>query len=209
MTATQLKGRAKDREAAELAPENSPFFRNFRRASFAQAQTSALSYGNAVHSVMQHLRFELCTDRGAIQREIDRLCDEKFITPDQASLVDAQMIADLFATELGRKIRKAENLLREFKFSILESSDQLMPGLEGEQVLLQGVVDCAVIEPDGITVVDFKTDRVTDETLPGVAEGYSLQVRAYAHALRRIYGLPIKSAWLYFFRLGRFVQVDM
>lgn len=209
LTATQLKGRAKDREAAELAPENRPYFRNFRKAAFAEEQVSAVTYGNAVHAVMQYLRFEDCTDKNAIEMEIERLCDEHFITTEQAKLVDAKIIADLFETELGRKIRGSKQLLREFKFSLLENADYYVPGLEGEQILLQGVVDCAVIEPDGITVVDFKTDRVTDETLPGVTEGYSLQVRAYANALRKIYGLPIKSAWLYFFRLGRFVEVDM
>lgn len=209
LTATQLKGRAKDREAAELAPENRPYFRNFRKAAFAEEQVSAVTYGNAVHAVMQYLRFEDCTDKNAIEMEIERLCIEHFITTEQAKLVDAKIIADLFETELGRKIRESKQLLREFKFSLLENADYYVPGLEGEQILLQGVVDCAVIEPDGITVVDFKTDRVTDETLPGVTEGYSLQVRAYANALRKIYGLPIKSAWLYFFRLGRFVEVDM
>lgn len=209
LTATQLKGRLKDREVSEMAPENRPYFRDFRTASFADEKVTALSYGNAVHAVMQYLRFEECTDKEAIRQEIERLRDEKFITADQAALVDAQMIAELFTTELGQKIRSSENLLREFKFSILEHSDQLLPELAGEQILLQGVVDCAIVDPDGIIVVDFKTDQVTEDILLEVSEGYGLQVKAYANALKKIYGLPLKSAWLYFFHLGRFVSVDM
>ena len=80
-------------------------------------------------------------------------------------------------------------------------------GLEGEQVLLQGVVDCALLEPDGITIIDFKTDRVTEETVAAAAERYSLQVRTYADALSRIYEMPVKGKMLYFFSLDAFVAL--
>ena len=74
-------------------------------------------------------------------------------------------------------------------------------------MLLQGVVDCALLEEDGITVVDFKTDNVTEETLPAVTERYRPQVQTYGEALSRIYEMPIKAKYLYFFRLDRFVEV--
>ena len=207
LTATQLKGREKDAEASQLAPENRPYFRNFRKASFAGQEITGQTYGNAVHKVMQHIRFACCTDYDAVSREIRRLQEENLITKEQASMVDPQMIADLFANELGQKLRSAEHLLREFKFSVLVDAGNYVPGLQNEQVLLQGVVDCAIIEQDGITVVDFKTDRVTETSLSDVLNGYSMQVTAYANALEKIYQLPVKSAWLYFFRLNRFVQV--
>ena len=79
--------------------------------------------------------------------------------------------------------------------------------MEGEQVLLQGVVDCALLEPDGITIIDFKTDRVTEETVAATAERYSLQVRTYADALSRIYEMPVKGKMLYFFSLDAFVAL--
>ena len=80
-------------------------------------------------------------------------------------------------------------------------------GLEGEQVLLQGVVDCALLEPDGITIIDFKTDRVTEATVSAAAERYSLQVQTYADALSRIYEMPVKGKMLYFFSLDAFVAL--
>jgi ATP-dependent helicase/nuclease subunit A len=98
-------------------------------------------------------------------------------------------------------------VVREFKFSILENATAYDPALEDEQILLQGVVDCALIEPDGITVVDFKTDYVTEETLPGVADRYRPQVQAYAQAMERIYQRPLKQALLYFFHMDRFVAL--
>ena len=97
--------------------------------------------------------------------------------------------------------------IREFKFSILENADAYGEGLGGEQILLQGVVDCALVEEDGIILIDFKTDHVTEETVDSVASSYGQQVQTYADALHRIYEQDVKEAYLYFFRLNRFVRV--
>ena len=67
--------------------------------------------------------------------------------------------------------------------------------------------DCALLETDGITIVDFKTDKVTEGTLAAVAEGYAMQVQTYAEALSRIFQKSVKEKYLYFFRLNRFIQV--
>ena len=78
---------------------------------------------------------------------------------------------------------------------------------DGDEILLQGVVDCAMVDDDGVTVIDFKTDYVTEETLPTVTQRYKAQVSTYAEALERIYNKPVKSAVLYFFAMNRFVEV--
>jgi ATP-dependent helicase/nuclease subunit A len=121
--------------------------------------------------------------------------------------VDPGMISAFFSSELGEKLRKGAEVLREFKFSILEDGSRFADGLEGEQILFQGVVDCALVEEDGITVIDFKTDHVTEETLAQKVDHYRPQVEAYASALERIFGKPIKESVLYFFRMNRFVRI--
>ena len=98
-------------------------------------------------------------------------------------------------------------MIREFKFSVLEDGGAYDPALVGEKVLLQGVVDCALLEPDGITIVDFKTDHVTRDTIYARAEQYRPQVEAYADALCRIYGKPVKQTLLYFFKMDSFVSM--
>ena len=122
-------------------------------------------------------------------------------------MVDCERISNFFSSELGRKLCSGQ-VLREFKFSILDDGDKYGGELAGEKVLLQGVVDCALIEPDGITVLDFKTDRVTEQGLYELAQHYKPQVDAYAQALQRICQAPVKEKYLYFFRLERLVRVD-
>ena len=207
MTATQRKGRSKDQEAAENADEPRVVHRTWRKPTFMDAHIQGKTYGSAIHAVMQYIRYENCNDVDGVELEINRLVEERFITAEAAAMADRRRIAAFFDTEIGWKLRSGIPYLREFKFSILDDGGRYGEGLEGEQVLLQGVVDCALIEEDGITIVDFKTDFVTDETLAGLVDHYRMQVQTYADALSRIYQKSVKDAYLYFFRLNRFVSV--
>ncbi len=205
-TATQLKGRLKDQEAAENTLQHLAA-RAFRKPSFSKEINMAAEYGNAHHILMQHIRFDCCVDLSGVQGEVHRLAQNGILSQQQAQLVDCRQVTGFFETELGRKLMGSANVLREFKFSILDDASKYVPGMTDEQVLLQGVVDCALIEPDGITVIDFKTNRVTEDIVLEVAEQYHSQVLVYADALERIYEMPVKSAQLYFFRLNRFVPI--
>ena len=208
-TATQLKGRQKDQEAAENTGDQLRFNRSFRKPGFARETVSGVEYGNAVHAVMQYLDFNNCTDIDSITAQIMQFKDNYLITQEQAELIDPAQILTFVTSPLGSKVCRCEQVIREFKFSILDDGGKYTPDLQGEHVLLQGVVDCAMIESDGITIIDFKTDKVTEDSVTVVAEKYHPQVVAYADALQRIYGLPVKSAVLYFFRIGKAVPVEI
>lgn len=206
-TATDRKGRIKDAEAAENTQERKQPVRNWRKPSFLEKRMEGKAYGNAIHAALQYLRYEHCGSAQQIRQEVSWLVEQRFLTQEQGSLVNCEKLACFFASEIGVKLRGGTPYLREFKFSILDQGEHYGEGLEGEQVLLQGVVDCALLEADGITVVDFKTDYVTDETLASLVERYRPQVRTYGEALSRIYEMPLKAQYLYFFRLDRFVEV--
>ena len=206
-TATGRKGRLKDEEAAENTREDRHMHRTWRKPGFREAKVGGKTYGSAMHAAMQFVRYENCVDALSVEEEIRRLVAEGFLSQEQGDMVNCQDIAVFFATEPGRKLRSGADHLREFKFSILDDARNYDAAVTGEKVLLQGVVDCALIEPDGITIIDFKTDQVRPETVDAVAEGYRLQIRTYGEALSRIYEMPVKSMKLYFFRIGQFVEV--
>ncbi|MBQ4551052.1 MAG: helicase-exonuclease AddAB subunit AddA [Oscillospiraceae bacterium] len=198
-TVTQLKGRDKDEEVRENAAVEPPR-RIWRRFGDRSSRRGA-DYGVAMHTVMQYVRFDSCTTPGGLEQEIQRLARARIIPEEFAPRLERSAILAFFETDIGRKLM-TEKHIREFKFSILEDA-----GIEGEKILLQGVVDCALVEEDGITVVDFKTDYVTEETLPEVIARYRPQVDTYSRALERIYETRVKGTYLYFFHLKRLVAV--
>lgn len=203
LTATQLKGRTLDTEIADGTDE----MRHFTFRKPGPHTETGKTYGNAIHSIMQYIRFSACGDLNSIRQDIHRMVEEQRISHEQAEMADCEKLLAFFSTPLGKKLRNSSNVLREFKFSLLDAADKYYPDAAGEQILLQGVVDCALLEADGITVLDFKTDYVTDQILPTVAGQYIQQVKAYADALERIYQMPVKSAKLYFFCTNQFVDV--
>lgn len=206
-TATGRKGRVKDAEAAEDAEIPQKAERNWREPAFLVRREEGRSYGSAMHAALQYLKYENCGNLQAVSKEIQRLVSEGFLTEEQGKLVNCEKLARFFQTEIGEKLLGGAPCLREFKFSILDDGGNYAEGLAGERVLLQGVVDCALLEPDGITVIDFKTDRVTEETVDAACRRYSIQVQTYADALSRIYEMPVKQKLLYFFALDRFVEI--
>ena len=198
-TVTQLKGRDKDEEIRENAAVEPPR-RVWRRFGDRSSRRGA-DYGVAMHTLMQYVRFEACATQEGLEQEIGRLTRARIIPGELAPRLERSAILAFFETELGRKLM-TEKHIREFKFSILEDA-----GIGNEQILLQGVVDCALVEEDGITVVDFKTDYVTEETLPEVLARYRPQVDTYSRALERIYETSVKGTYLYFFHLKRLAAV--
>ena len=205
-TATQRKGRIKDQEVAEDAPQEMQISYQWRRPGFVKQQLRGKEYGNAIHSLMQYIRYDRCGNEAQVRKEISRLVDKQYITKDQGDLIPVDAICQFFSTDLGRKMQQCQ-VEREFKFSLLEDAGNYDPALSGEQILLQGVVDCLLVEEDGVTVLDFKTDYVTEETLAQLVERYRPQVQTYADAVSRIFERPVKASLLYFFHNGMFVKL--
>ena len=193
-------------EAAEQAPAE-PQRRPWRTPQFLQDRPlTGREKGSATHLFMQFVRYEACTDEPGVRAELQRLQAQKFLTPRQAEAVDVQKILRLFSSPLGKTLLSAKTLRREFKFSILTDAEAYSPEAAGEQVMLQGVVDCFWQEPDGIVILDFKTDYI-DGDLQQKAERYAPQLHAYAAALSRIFQTPVKKTILYFFSANQPIEI--
>ena len=157
---------------------------------------------------MQYIDFERAETAEGVAAEIHRLVEQAFLTPQQGEAVNPERIAAFFSSDLGRELMASTSLRREFKFSILvPAADYYQEAEEGEQVLLQGVVDCYFETLEGITVVDFKTDRVTRRTVAERAEEYRPQLTAYRRALEEITGRPVARRCLWFFAIDQAVEV--
>ena len=205
LTATQLKGRPLDEEVAEGAGDRkrlSPPV--FSHPQWEAGPLTPAQRGTALHLALQCMDFGRADSRQSLQEEIDRLVDEQLLTPQQGEAIEVDRLAAFFNSPLGREIRGAQRLRREFKFSLLVPAADYDPqGEPGEEILLQGVVDLWFETEDGITVVDFKTDRIGPDKMAARAEEYRPQLAAYSRALAQITGVPVVRQILWFFSLNR------
>ena len=159
--------------------------------------------------VMQYLNYDRTGSFGEIADEVTRLVEGRYITPQQGNAVNPADILAFFRSELGLRLRRSPRVEREFKFSLLVPAADYYPEAgPGEEVLLQGVVDCWFVEEDGsVTVVDFKTDRVALDGADRRAQDYRPQLDAYTRALSQAAGVEVKRRCLWFFSAGRAVEV--
>ena len=77
----------------------------------------------------------------------------------------------------------------------------------GRGALAGPVAVGAVILPNEIWLLDFKTDEVQGEELEARVREYRTQLRIYSIALTRVYRRPVTTAWLHFLAMGRTVEV--
>ena len=75
-----------------------------------------------------------------------------------------------------------------------------------EPVLLQGVIDAFFLSENGITLVDYKTDRTKSEEQ--LRRRYERQLSLYADALCGITGHSVRRKLIYSFSLGRAIELS-
>ena len=209
LTATQLKGRELDREADDGAVREDFQRLKLRKPSLLRGERplTPAQRGTAVHQAMQFLNFSRTEDLASLREELERMVRDAFLTPAQAAAVDPEKLLRVFRGPLGEKIRSADRVLREFKFSIFLPAERVRPEAAGDRVLLQGVTDCCLFRDGCVTVVDFKTDRISPGTEAEAGEKYRPQLEAYAEALSRIFQCPVREKLLYFFATDTLISL--
>ena len=109
----------------------------------------------------------------------------------------AQMIENEAQTENAQQEIMSENVSQENHMH------------EEDLTLIQGIIDVFWIEDDGITVLDYKTDRVG--TAQELIDRYATQLKLYADALERVFAtrkLKVKEILIYSFRLEKLISIE-
>jgi ATP-dependent helicase/nuclease subunit A len=175
-----------------------------RKVESGNRKSSATDIGKAHHKFLQRVALD---KTGALAAEADRLARENYLSADERTVLDLAALEKFWASELGEKIRaNAACVRRELPFTARFNPAEITAltgakteaGLENEFVVVQGVADLAVILPDEIWLVDFKTDGVTPAELPEKIKTYAAQLKLYAAALEKIFARKVTRRALHF-----------
>lgn len=213
---SELKRRWDAANADESAPVASFRRRLDDRPAFLQTagrQLTAAERGSAVHLVLQHADLAARLDRSGLADQVRDLEARQMLTPEQAAAVDVESLAAFFASPLGSRLQAhPQRVRREVPFTMAVPAVKAYRHLttdaaDGEAVIVQGIIDCLVEDDDGLLLIDFKTDRVSEATVAGAAAGYASQVRLYAEAVNHMYDRPVAEAYLVFLAIGRAIPM--
>ena len=135
----------------------------------------------------------------AIRAMLDSFAQKRLMTSVQREAVRPSMLAKFFDGELGRRLRRATEVHKEWPFNVMLRTEEALTEEEtgkfaGEELLVQGTVDCCFIEDGQWVLLDYKTDRSRD--VDALRQHYQKQLHLYALALERITGIPVKQKML-------------
>lgn len=199
------------RISQEAEHEARPLFypAKVRRSQRRSDSLSATEVGLAHHLFLQLADLEKLGNGAGLREEAARLRDQGILSPQEFAALDLAALADFWRDDLGQRIlAERAHVHREIPFTArFNSADFSACGLQlsvapEEFTIVQGVVDLAVIKPDGLWLVDFKTDNVTSQEVASRAVEYEPQIRLYALALSRIYNSPATDCRLWFLKPG-------
>ena len=88
----------------------------------------------------------------------------------------------------------------------ISANEIAVPYPRDEQILVQGIVDLLLVEPDGkVIIIDYKTDKVADAAV--LVERYATQLRYYALAVERITGLKVSERIIWHVPMAREIKL--
>lgn len=163
--------------------------------------------GTCLHKFMQYANLSVAEQD--LEFECTRLVSAGFLTEAELKAVDKEKVTSFLRSQIYNRIKASSDVMREKKFSILVPAGTYNPELPAdlgrEPVLIQGIADCVFRESDGLVILDYKTDRETDES--SLVNKHKDQLTTYAHALSQCLGTPVKEAYIYAFSLDKELKV--
>ena len=177
-----------------------------------EKKADAAQAGTAMHLFMQFCDFEACVSEGC-EKQAERLLQMGFIDERQKGLLDYEKLDGFFKDGIYGSISKSSFVYREQRFNLevsaFDIAGDVSQELSGKDILVQGVIDLFFENPDGsYTVVDFKTDRVSEDDGEEILiERHRTQLCYYAKAVEEMTGKKVSSVIIYSFSLMKCIEL--
>lgn len=172
--------------------------------------------GTAYHRAMQLMNLGALTGLSgralerAVAAQLDAMADGRLLADVQRAAVRPAKLARFLEGDVGLRLRGAAMVRREWPFNVMLRADEALTAEEagrfgGEELLVQGTIDCCFVEDGAWILLDYKTDRADD--MDALRAHYEKQLHVYALALERITGLPVRQRLLCLLSTGETLEV--
>lgn len=189
-----------------------------KRPKFMQEkQLSPAERGSAMHMVMQHVDLTNSVSQESLQEQLTWMVNNELLTPDQAEVIDKNLIVQFFHSDLGIRYFNAKAINREVPFTLSMPARDVYPTWkdEEESVFVQGIIDCVFEEENGLILVDYKTDQISDRYKGGfdqaksiLEDRYKMQINLYTRAIEQIWKRKVTERYLFFFDGAHILKVE-
>lgn len=171
-----------------------------------EAAVSGAQRGTALHKALQYITPAADQTTATLRREIDAFVRQGLLSREEAKLVYVPVLAAFCQSDIGRRMAESPELHREYPFTVLLAGGDPLPETEtGEQILIQGVIDCLFREDNAWILVDYKSDRL--ETADAFRSRYAVQLALYKRAVEQITHRPVEETYIYSLHLQQEIRL--
>ena len=185
------------------------------------SQTTPAERGIATHLFLQFCDFKNALAHG-VDAELSRLVEKKFIPDNMANILFKNELEKFFESDFVKDICAAKQIIREQRFNILlpassfTTNKDLATTLGDEMLAAQGVIDLILIDEEGgISVYDYKTDRLTKEELTSdelackkMNNAHAMQLSYYSKAVEELFGRPCHKLCVYSTQAAKLFDIE-
>lgn len=167
--------------------------------------------GTAIHKMMQFMDFAKAEEN--LPAELERMQKTGFLTPIETETLELNKLKAFFESDLYHRISHSDKIEKEKQLFVriaelnLPETSELARNYADTDGIIIGTMDLLFHEPDGWVIVDYKTDKVQEET--ELLKKYSKQLGLYQKAVELILGEPVKQAYIYYFTKNSTIEVDL
>ena len=173
----------------------------------AESSVTGAEIGTGYHRILEMLDF--CRvfmvetfNTSYVQEVMDRLHDTDAIPDNVFRALRPTMIHRFFQSEIGQRAICAARKGKLWK----EKPFTLRTQVNGQSVLVQGIIDCFFEEDGRLILLDYKSNRMSDDPKP-IIDMYEEQIRLYRNALQEATGMEVPEAYLYMLREGKMIPM--
>ena len=166
-----------------------------------------------MHRFMECFDFTLAGEKDGVKNELQRMKEKALMSSEDIDLLDIPKLETFVTSSLAMEMKAAakENLLlKEQPFVMGDTPVQLLSALYPKMeisdnedtplVLVQGIIDAFYIQPEGVVLVDYKTDRISSGK--ELVDRYREQMDLYQKAIEKSTHKKVIKRVLYSFSLG-------
>lgn len=186
----------------------------WRELEYIKTKASKADIGNAYHRIMEQLDFTKVlldgdlVDESYIKSVSEMLLNSGAIDQDVYKRLEIYRISKFFETELGKRACAASRRGELYK----EKAFTYKMPYNGNETLVQGVIDCCFFEAEKAILIDYKSsfirfDKGLDAEVERIRNEYRIQIDIYRRALEAGTGLPVSEAYLYLFVINKAIEM--
>ncbi len=146
----------------------------------------------------------------AVRLQLDAMAKDGRLLQLEREAVSPTRIAEFLLSDAGQRLQASDTVRREWPFNVMMRADEALTAEEagefgGEDLLVQGTIDCCFEENGEWVLLDYKTDRTDD--MDALRAHYEKQLHVYALALERITGMRVKEKKLCLLAQGKVLEM--